>query len=176
MLLRLLCLVCSASLLGGADAVTVVAYKNHEYRILDGTAPTVNSRYECQDEYMALPAGGWAVAPDDADTAAVTGAYHWGTSCLNINGGSARTRSVSNAGTQCDGSYHNDIDHSGDLYKPGGCYRRILVHRPCAAGSFHGASMTTYTEAATAACTPCAAGLYSASGAAAAGVPGCLHV
>ena len=29
----------------------------------------------CQREYMALPAGGWALAPDDADAVAVAAAY-----------------------------------------------------------------------------------------------------
>jgi len=31
---------------------------------------------------MALLAGGWALAPDDADAVAVAAAYSWGTGCL----------------------------------------------------------------------------------------------
>ena len=64
-----------------AGAVTVVAYKGYEYRILDGTAPTDTS-YGCQSEYLALPDGGWSLAEDNADAVAVTAAYHWGTALV----------------------------------------------------------------------------------------------
>ena len=174
--LRRLCLVCAASLLvASAGAATVVAYRGYEYRVLDGTEPTDTSQ-GCQDEYLALPAGGWALAEDNADAVAVTAAYHWGTLCLvfanwdSIKGSAYR----SDAGGGC---FSNTLSQSGDSYKVACPNRRILLRRPCAAGGYHGATMASYAEASTATCTLCEAGRYSpASGAAAAGgcPGGCL--
>jgi len=151
-LLRLLCLVCSGSLpVARAGTVTVVAFKGFEYRILDGTAPTDTSN-RCQDEYMALPVGGWALAPDDADAAAVAGAYSWGTSCLVLaNGDSIRSvEYAADAGKKCDGcgSSQPCFSQSGNQYKVTSCYRRILLRRPCAAGGHQGPLMSVYEEAA----------------------------
>ena len=50
-------------------AVTVVAYRGYEYRVLDGTAPT-ETLSGCQDYYLALPAGGWNLTADNTDTVA----------------------------------------------------------------------------------------------------------
>ena len=167
--LLLLCLVWHASQPTGAGAATVVAYKGYEYRTLDGTAPTVTSA-GWQSEYIALPAGGWALAPDNADAVAVTAAYHWGTYCLFFaSGGSIFTAMSSSPGSSC--TSRSGFSQSGNQYKVIG-YQRILISRPCAAGGYHGSTRTTYEEAATATCTPCAAGQYSAaSGAAGSGCP-----
>jgi hypothetical protein len=141
-------------------AATVVAYKGYEYRTLDGTAPTSTSD-GLQNSYMALPAGGWVVAENNADAVAVTAAYHWGTWCLVFADGDAvRTLAYSPAGSGC---RTDQLYQSGNSYKPESGRRRILIRRPCAAGRYHGTSMTTYTEAATATCTLCAAGMYSPS-------------
>ena len=59
----------------------IVTYVNYEWRTLDGTSHTSTS-IGCQSSYMALPAGGWVLAPDNADAVAVTAAYPWGTHVL----------------------------------------------------------------------------------------------
>ena len=179
--LRRLCLVCAASLLvASAGAATVVAYRGYEYRVLDGTAPdgTYGADTErppntrCQREYMALPAGGWALAPDDADAVAVAAAYDWGTGCLVYADGDS-TGALGNGGaaTRCGTEELGPfLSQFGDSYKVTLCNRRILLRRPCAAGGYHGSTMASYAEASTATCTLCEAGRYSpASGAAAAG-------
>ena len=150
-------------------AATVVAYKGYEYRTLDGTAPTVTSS-GCQDYYLALPAGGWALAPDNADAVAVTAAYHWGAHCL-VFASAIRTAFAINGPAGGDCSCSSCFTSNELQYKIRICSRRILISRPCAAGGYHGSTRTTYAEAATATCTPCAAGQYStASGAAGVGV------
>ena len=142
-LLRRLCLVCAASLLvASAGAVTVVAYRGYEYRVLDGTAP--DGTYGCQREYMALPAGGWALAPDDADAVAVAAAYDWGTGCLVYADGDS-TGALGNGGAdfRCGTGF---LSQSGDSYKPSDCNLRILLRRPCAAGGYHGSTLATRAE------------------------------
>jgi len=163
--LRRLCLVCAASLLvASAGAATVVGYKGYEYRVLDGTAPTVTS-WGCQDDYLALPAGGWALAPDNADAVAVTAAYRWGTGCLVFANGDAWQKTWDGSPDSCGSNW---LRQSGNTYKPSAtsassCYLRILLRRPCAAGGYFGATMTTYAEAPTATCTLCGAGRYSSA-------------
>ena len=141
---------------------TVVGYKGYEYRTLDGTAPTDYSE-GCQSEYMALPAGGWALAEINADAVAVAFKYTWGTYCLVFANGDAIFRST--WGESC-GS--GSLSQSGNLYNvvksfPCNCsscdfalsHRRILLRRPCAAGcQWWSSRMETYLEAATATC-PC---------------------
>ena len=163
--LRRLCLVCAASLLvASAGAATVVAYRGYEYRVLDGTAPTAPFDFAngCQNYYLALPAGVWSLAEDNADAVAVTAAdqYDWGTSCMVFANGRSVWR---NSGGTCRSS--GALSQAGNRYKVTRCYSRILLRRPCAAGGFHGASMMTYAEASTATCTSCTAGTYSSAGA-----------
>ena len=119
---------------------------------------------------MALPAGGWALAPDDADAVAVAAAYDWGTGCLVYADGDS-TGALGNGGaaTRCGTEELGPfLSQFGDSYKVTLCNRRILLRRPCAAGGYFGATMATYAEASTATCTLCGAGRFSPSGAAAA--------
>ncbi len=170
----LLCFVCHAILpvLASAGAATVVAYKGYEYRTLDGTAPTSTSE-GCQDSSVALPPGGWMVVEDNADAAAVTAAYRWGTGCLVFANGRSIWAATggSSAGFSCSS---DSLSQSGNAYQATGCNLRILLSRPCAAGGYHDA-MTTYAETATPTCTVCAAGLYSTSPGMQVGFPGCLQ-
>jgi hypothetical protein len=118
-----MCCICA-----GAAMVTssgMVTHLNYEYRTLDGTSPTSTS-VGCQDSYMALPAGGWVLAPDDAAAVAVTAAYPWGTHCLVFANGNSIGGTQYYAGSNCDSG---TLLQSGNRYAVNGCSRRILIRR-----------------------------------------------
>ena len=98
--------------------------------------------YECQRVYLTLPSQ-WSVAPDNADSTAVTAAYNWGTHVLVYAGGSGRWTKYK--GSDAAGSLwasSGRLSSSVDQYKPSGCNYRILIKTTsvatcdCPAGEF----------------------------------------
>jgi len=171
-----------------AENVTVVQYKGFQYRTRDGASPTVSASSltdveACEGNWAALPSG-FSIAPssdsDDwpglrnDDAYALTKAYDWHTCCLAYGDGVARKTLCSSAGSWWDvGGFcggadtpppygGSALDTNGSHYRALRCTsygpKRILVRRPCAAGSFGGPNPITYTQAASATCTPCPAG------------------
>ena len=171
-----------------AENVTVVQYKGFQYRTRDGASPTVSASSPgdveaCEGNWAALPSG-FSIAPssdsDDFaglmsdDAYALTKAYEWHTCCLVYGDGVAWKTLCSSAGSWwqaggfCGGAEdpntgrNSALDTNGSHYRATRCgsygSKRILVRRPCAAGSFGGPNPITYTQAASATCTPCPAG------------------
>jgi len=139
------------------EAVTVVAYKGWEYRTRDGASPTTWGTSGCEDNWVALPSG-FEIAPDTTDSRTVAGNYEWNTCCLVLSNGDSwvgQCGGNSSANSDCGGG---QLLQSGSNYKVNGCALRILVRRACAAGSYQGPTLITYTQAETATCTSCPAG------------------
>ena len=91
----------------GAHPAWTVPYKNHIYRVLDDADPRGDgyalpnlgcqclddrdgrsSTDSCPSNWLALP-DGWSIAPNDADSQAVVGAWDWSTDCAVLSDGRA---------------------------------------------------------------------------------------
>jgi hypothetical protein len=162
--------------------VTSMVLMSYEYRTLDGTSPTSTS-IGCQScvcpqcancflSYMALPAGGWVLSPDDAAAVAVATAYPWGTDSLVFANGNS-IHGPSRTGWQGVQAGSGKLLQSGNQYAVNGCDRRILIRRqifPAESGIVRGATACydcvagTYSAAGASVCTDCAAGTYSLAG------------
>ena len=134
----------------GGGLSTVVVYEGHEYRTLDNIAPAT-SWTGTHSQYMALPAGGWALAPDNDDAVAVAGAHEWGTYCLVFaNGDSERTKRGLIGNRNCGSNYL--VQHTTfttyDIAQ-GVTESRILIRRPCAGGGLMTPAPTTSTTSTT---------------------------
>ena len=139
-----------------AESVEVVAYKGYEYRTRDGASPTDTNQAQCEDAYAALPSG-FDIAPDDANSRAVTSAYAWGTYCTVLSNGWAYWTTSGNLASETPGSLCYDstdrLGQIGSTYAVTECYRRILVRRACvAAMAGQPTSMTVYAQQEAALC------------------------
>jgi hypothetical protein len=81
---------------------------------------------KCQNDRYLMPPPGWEIAPYDADSMAVTGAYPWETH-VNVmsNGCGYGTKTAGGAPFGC-----NWLEQSGNTYKTKGCYMMILIRKP----------------------------------------------
>ena len=108
----------------------VIEYNGYFYRTLDGANPAGSSSSGeptsgCQRDLMPVPSG-FSLAPNDADSIAVTTAHGWNTHVLVFADGVGfwTDNGVSDAGTQYTGS---GLTQSGDTYKVNFCSGRVLA-------------------------------------------------
>ena len=122
-----------------------MAHGNHLYSTLDGADPADPRHFcQCTSECFTAPGGsgpgtsdganwlavpdGWSLAPNDADSIAVTAAHGWSTFCLGLADGSGFTTAAgSPPGDSCGSGL---LATSGQDYTVTGCNWRLLLRCP----------------------------------------------
>ena len=109
-----------------------VEYGDHIYRTLDGTDPE-RTTVGCQgsSNYLALPPA-FTVAPNDADSIAVTAAHAWGTHVLVVADGAGFWTSQGSTGETPGGRFRTGerLLSSDGRYTVGSCSMRVLARCP----------------------------------------------
>jgi len=100
-------------------------YNNKIYSTLaDVTISSTTSL--CQSDWISMPSG-WAIAPDNTDTVALSTLYPWSTDVLTVSSGVGyRTTNFPPAG-QAFGDSQSKYVQSGNQYKCPWCNYQILV-------------------------------------------------
>ena len=104
---------------------SAVSYNGKMYASLGGGVFDKGG-IKCQNDRYLIPPPGWEIAPIDADSISITGAYPWETH-VNVmsNGCSYGTKTAGGASFGC-----NWLEQSGNAYKTKGCYMMILIRKP----------------------------------------------